>query len=330
MNRKKTVYRRKHKPKRGSNLTVCIAAIADNGTIIGAVDTMLTAADIEYEPKIQGIVPSKIRPITTSIVGLIAGDTALQAEIFLQYIPPLVDEWVKNNPNRWLPVEEAVQFYCDSYNIIRHKKAEQAVLKPFGLTYERFLSEQKQLAPDFVTKTTRALADFSNNFAATNETETIIAGVNESNVPGHTRSRIYTLRCDDYVCHDVVGFAAVGAGSRHANSHFMFTGHSRSMSISETLLSVYTAKKKAEVAPGVGSDTGMFVVGPALGTFQWMLPPVQEALDKEYISKTKADAAAAKKANIRVNKFLNELVEKTKAAKSQSDQDKPPPEEKPV
>src|ERR1700677_3845679 len=31
-------------------MTVCIAAIANNGVIVGAADTMLTSGDVEFEP----------------------------------------------------------------------------------------------------------------------------------------------------------------------------------------------------------------------------------------------------------------------------------------
>ena len=53
-------------------------------------------------------------------------------------------------------------------------------------------------------------------------------------------------------CYDMIGFAAIGIGGWHAQSRFMFAKHTRRSPQPETLLLTYSAKKQAEVAPGVG------------------------------------------------------------------------------
>ena len=60
------------------------------------------------------------------------------------------------------------------------------------------------------------------------------------------------------------GYAAIGSGSRHVDAHMMFNQHSPSQRLPHALFRIYQAKKIAEVAPGVGSATDLFFVGPAL------------------------------------------------------------------
>jgi hypothetical protein len=43
----------------------------------------------------------------------------------------------------------------------------------------------------------------------------------------------------------------------------MLAGHSPFSSSPETLLLTYLAKKRSEIAPGVGKGTDMFIIGPA-------------------------------------------------------------------
>lgn len=57
-------------------MTVCVAAICDSKTILGASDRMLTAGNVQFQPP-----SSKIYPITASIAIMVAGDMSLQAEI---------------------------------------------------------------------------------------------------------------------------------------------------------------------------------------------------------------------------------------------------------
>jgi hypothetical protein len=57
-------------------MTICVAAICEDNTIMGASDRMLTARDVQFEPP-----QPKIIPLTKSIVTMISGDSYAQAEI---------------------------------------------------------------------------------------------------------------------------------------------------------------------------------------------------------------------------------------------------------
>ena len=66
---------------------------------------------------------------------------------------------------------------------------------------------------------------------------------------------------------DSVGFAAIGIGGRHAESQLMLAQYAPDLPAAAAMMLVHLAKSRAEVAPGVGPDTDMFVIGPELGTY---------------------------------------------------------------
>jgi hypothetical protein len=94
---------------------------------------------------------------------------------------------------------------------------------------------------------------------------------------------IYVVHDNDIGCYDKIGFACIGSGSRHANSQFMLQGHTPASSLAETMLLGYLAKKRSEVAPGVGPDTDIFFFGPQLGSFSPTLhDDLRNKLEAEY------------------------------------------------
>jgi hypothetical protein len=119
-------------------------------------------------------------------------------------------------------------------------------------------------------------------------------------------------------------FACIGSGARHANSQFMAVGHHRQMSFTATLILTFVAKKRAEVAPGVGKQTDMFIAGPNKGTLVY-LPPIleMEKLEAFYRGLQKGEATAFEKAKKEMNKYVAEIAERN-AAKQQTPQASPP------
>ncbi len=237
-------------------MTICVAAICKgvppNDTIpmvVGAADRMLTAGDIEFEPE-----QPKIVPLTTSIFALLAGDSALQTEI-MQNVYGVVNGRATAQPANWWKVSEVADLYSSFYDKARSKRAEKAILTPLRLTHETFLEKQRMLSPESAHELTAQLQ----NFELQASVAAIFCGVDSSG------AHIYVVRDSHVECRDVVGFAAIGAGDWHSNSQFMFANHTRGRSFAETLVLIYSAKKRAEVAPGVGEATDMFTVGPFLG-----------------------------------------------------------------
>lgn len=248
-------------------MTVCISAICQTNVIIGAADRMLTAGDIEFEPvETPALITgagAKIHPITNSIAIMMAGDAGLHWEIWLS-ARPAVEARIQKDPSTWVPVKEVADIYAHAYTEIRRQRAANVILAPLALNEMSFISKQKEMSKEFIENISKELLNFDMP-----PIEAIITGID-------TAPHIYCVR-NTYgggacriECFDSVGFAAVGIGARHAQSQFMLAGHNPGSSLSDTLLLTYSAKKRSEVAPGVGKATDMFAMGPQPGTFAFL------------------------------------------------------------
>jgi hypothetical protein len=292
--------------KRKVSVTVCIAAICENGVIIGAADRMLSSGDIQFEPT-ANTYPSKVIPLTRSIVAMTAGDAGLQTEI-LHEVHQVVNARVMSQPDNWWNVKDAVDVYVNFYNFFKLKRARERVLAPLGLDEKTFVSKQQTMSKEFVTQITQEMINFEMPPVAT-----IITGVD--NFGAH----IYAIHDNQILCCDAIGFASIGIGARHAESQFMLRGHTRLTPMPETALLTYSAKKKSEVAPGVGKGTDMFAIGPNLGSFGMIFPDgilAQAEFDsiQDEVNKKIDDVIIT--ANQRIDKYVRKAFEE--AAKKMS------------
>jgi len=139
--------------------------------------------------------------------------------------------------------------------------------------------------------------------------ETIIAGMDE------TGPHIYSIDSDGVSsCNDSAGFAAIGIGARHAESQFMFQHFAPHWHIGPALILLYTAKRRAEVAPGVGSETDMFLIAP-----KGVVPLVATLVDffrctYEVVEKTTILAQA--KANTNITEKIFKALEQARQAQT--------------
>lgn len=278
-------------------MTVCIAAICDDASIVGASDRMITAGDVEYEPP-----QTKVVSLTTSIAVMIAGDAALQTEILIG-LRDQVKAAVDANPTQWLSVQTIADWYFQKYQLVRNNRIEQAILSPLGLNRQTFVTQQVQLQPQLVTRLASEMVNY-----VMPEIEIIIAGVDA------TGPHIFVVDNDDVKARDSVGFAAIGAGYWHANSQFMFSEYARWKPMPEVLFLTYAAKRRAEVAPGVGEGTDMFMIGPQLGSFFTIGDHVLKSLGIIYEKTRRSALKSRKQALLEVNKYVEELGRKSQEA----------------
>ena len=227
-------------------MTVCVSAICDNAFILAASDRMLTSGDVQFQPPQR-----KVFHVTDNIIGLVAGDFALQTEIFAAVYGAIGKVRHEKGADIPLTVKWVVDCYAWAYSNVHRVRAAQMILSPLGLTNETFLDKQKDMAPSLVEKLANQLIKFD-----LPETETILCGVDTAG------PHIYVA--DDGVvrCEDSVGFAAIGAGYWHAQSQLMFAGYTRLTPLPRALYHVHAAKKRAETAPGVGVYTDMHYMAP--------------------------------------------------------------------
>jgi hypothetical protein len=283
-------------------VTVCVAAICSSGDIIyGASDRMITAGDIQFEPQ-----QPKVYPISNSIVAQVAGDASIQAQI-MQKVVADVGKRIDTDRANWWNVRDVAELYRHYYEELRLMYAEHDVLAPLNLDRNTWLTKQNEMNSELVRKIATELINYD-----WQDTAAIFSGVDTS------RAHIYVVRKGVISCQDLVGFAAIGAGEWHANSQIMFAGHSKYKPIPDTLLLVYSAKKRGEVAPGVGKATDMFSIGPRLGSYANIAEEIIQSLEKIYCAEQKRHQKAAEKAIVEVNQYVEEIakraVERTQAA----------------
>ena len=274
-------------------VTVCVAAICHDAMIVGASDRMLSTPSIQFEPE-----KPKLVPLTSSIVAMNAGDESLQDEI-LQGVRRIVQEKVKAQPDVWLTVREVATLYQQTLDAIKLRRAERSILVPLGLTINSFTGQQAHMKSEVVSSLTQRLQQYQ-----VGQVASIITGV-DSDGP-----HIYVVRDGQIAFHDSVGFAAIGSGEAHAASEMMFSGHTRSRSLSETLLLVYTAKKRAEVSPHVGEATDMVTIGPQLGQGSSVTPEHLIAFDGIYRRMREREMEAAAKAKEEMQQYDKKVREK--------------------
>lgn len=233
-------------------MTVCIAALftwSYPPTMGGSVptfgraaavlsDRMITAGDIQYEPQ-----QLKIATISPRILLLIAGDYSIHSQA------------IKDTQKQTRNILDATPhnvalIYGHKIQAIKQRQAEDLYLAPLGLNMDTFLAQQRDLSEGFVQSITSQIQNFKGEDCAA-----LVVGSDGEN------AQIYEIDHNGTVhCRDDVGFAAIGIGAGHALSRFMQAGYVNSVDISRALAASYSAKKNAEVAPGVGKATDIHLV----------------------------------------------------------------------
>jgi len=219
-------------------MTVCVAAICENSMIVGLADRMLSTGDVELQP-----LQSKIIQLSNSMFAMYAGDVALATEL-LTNIKATVANRISKDPKNWWKIVDVADLWREAY--IKHKrtKAEAAILTPLGLTSDTFISRQKELSNGFISQLTAELVNF-----VIPDVHVIFSGIDPSG------PHLYLANNADITCWDGVGFVAIGSGSYHARSQMLFSGHTSSTTLTRGTAAIYMAKRRAEIAPGVGDHT---------------------------------------------------------------------------
>jgi hypothetical protein len=246
-------------------VTVCIGAIAEAGEnpiIFGVTDRMLTAGDIQYEPA-----RSKVFSLTNASAILIAGDASTQEEICLG-VQQEVGKRLDEDPERWIPIADIAGFYRKHYMRVQAQAAERAVLGPLGMTTDEFLANETLASSELG----RSLADQLRDYGLP-DTEAVILGLDT------TGPHVFRAFSGDMMRLDSIGFATAGIGAWHASSQLMNGGYTPYASFLRAAVLVLLAKRRAEVAPGVGKQTDIVAIGPELGQYVMLEPEVVKQLE---------------------------------------------------
>lgn len=285
-------------------MTVCIAARSE-GFILVATDRMLTVGDIHFEPPTQ-----KVMFLTSSIAIMFAGDAAFFMEIYNE-VHREVQDRIAAAPDNWLLVSDVAEMYLRYRDIIRRNRAERAILTPLGLTLNGFLNMQRTMDPGLVNALSRDLVAYP-----VPGVSVIVAGIEPRGQDGSI-PRMLTIHDATLVADNPVGFTTIGGGHRHAASQFMLGGHAWNAGLPESLLLTYTAKKAAEIAPGVGVETDFYMIGAGLGRSLRVADQYIKKLDKLYRNVKKQEIMARKRANSELTRYLESIV--TQSTQPQND-----------
>ena len=229
-------------------MTVCIAALYDSGKgVVLASDRMVTAHfPIGYEFEHQET--TKVVPMDepVSIYALSAGDVLLGNEILT----------IAREQAQQLGVSTAsgiAELVRSAYQSVRLTTIVRTELEPRGLDLGSYYNNHQGLLPQVVQVVDQAMSqsDIGVQF--------IIAGPSDSLYTIHTVVNPGTLSHNN-----PIGYSAVGSGAPHALYSLIEASYRPSLNKDSVREMVEHAKKRSEVAPGVGSGTQM-VVAPTEG-----------------------------------------------------------------
>jgi 20S proteasome alpha/beta subunit len=231
-------------------VTVCIAALfrwnyAPAGeperlgvAAITASDRMITAGDVQYEPQ-----QLKVAHVTERILILIAGDFSMHTQAIKATIAQ-----TRGNPN--VKPHDVAVIYGKAVQAIKHRQAEDLFLAPLGLNTDTFFAQQKEMSEPFVSTLTSQMQNYRGD-----DVEALVVG-SDNDI-----AQIYAVESNGVVnCFDDVGFAAIGIGAWHAKSRLMQFGYTNMARFAPALAAVLAAKKSAEIAPGIGSNTDIHLI----------------------------------------------------------------------
>lgn len=220
-------------------MTVCIGLISEENKIVLAADRMITAnyPPIKFEPDIV-----KYQRLSKTCVALTADSALAYTELFQDVINKIRH---LNNP----PISLIVEKVKESFVKLRLKKAEEEVLKPRGLTIEKYYETMRMLPEGLVVAIDKGLMEKEYPLLI------LLCGVDDTGAhiyrifdPGHSE------------CFDSLGFNAIGSGELHAVSSFIAKKCNAKTPFERALYCVYEAKRNAEKAPGVGEYLDMLVI----------------------------------------------------------------------
>jgi hypothetical protein len=303
---------RRHKPERPKKrtkqlMTVCIATICHSGKdIIGLYDTMVTYGDIQYEAPQQ-----KAIPICKSVLVLVAGDGDLQAEI-INHLKLTVATHEVALPDDPLTTKQVADFYHDSYTAIWQQKVEKTILSKHRLTWETYLSRQREWSETFRDSLTREVSGFE-----LPDIQAIIAGVDGAKKSAHLYLFDWNPKIRDYdvVCRDSQGFVCIGSGGNLADAALIAYGYKTSSSFIDAFFLCHIAKRRAEYAPGVGKKTRVLHIVDEAASFLFKAPNAEyfhTLVNQHYETMINEQKASGAKARLALGEEVYKTLERIK------------------
>ncbi len=224
-------------------MTVCIAALYDNGKgCVLVSDQMITAHfPIGYEFE-NAEVEKIVKVNEASVYALISGDVLFANEVLATAKKDIAAQGMTTTSI----IAETIR---KAYQNIRRQRVIRNELEPRGLDLTTYYQNQQRLLPQ-ITQI------IDSNFKQYNPgTELILAGTEEKGC------NIFTIvNPGEMVCQTPLGYATIGSGAPHAMYSLIDSSYKKSLNKEAVEKIVKDAKKRSEVAPGVGRATTAIII----------------------------------------------------------------------
>jgi 20S proteasome alpha/beta subunit len=218
-------------------MTVCIAALCDSGECCVLASDQMTTAHFPIGYEFESEEVGKIVEIGDSTYVLISGDVLFAHRVIETARQRIADSKASR-------IDELAEMVRLAYQHARRLYVIQTQLEPRGLDLNTYYQTQKNLLPGLVQIIDQALVGHHT------AVDLVVAGKDSTGCHIHTIHNPGVV-----VCHDPVGFAAIGSGGPHAVYSLIESKYKKSLSREEVEKMVDQAKARSEVAPGVGEGT---------------------------------------------------------------------------
>lgn len=222
------------------SMTICVNTLCDNNKkAVVASDKMITIEGLSQEFEHE---TPKLKCLNERCLAVSAGDALLPTELFEE-----VEKEIKGKSP--LSIADIVEQVKNQYSILRRKMVEEEHLKCRGLTVKSFYETMSSLPPQIAIPLDSKIEDYKLDLnILISGLDTKGAHIFEIANPGVSR------------CFDSIGYSAIGSGYPHAIQSFISNNYNGSKSLDMALFLTYEAKKRAENAPGVGTNTEMWLI----------------------------------------------------------------------
>lgn len=224
-------------------MTVCIAAMAESGRkIVLATDRMITANfPIPTEFETQDVL--KIFRIGETAIVMSAGNALSAYEIIERAKSQVVNQQIGK-------IDQVTEIVRRTYQDYRRQRVLERFLEPRGLSLDSYYASQQRMIPGVAQEIDSQLINYNL------QVEMIITGCREGD-----ECHLFTLTHPGIsLLHDALGYASIGSGSPHVMYDFIGSDYRRAFPVKKVEEIVRSAKRKSEVAPGVGRQTELIIL----------------------------------------------------------------------
>lgn len=256
-------------------MTVCVAAIARNGAIIGAADRMVTGFN-EREPRRSKIYHFNDLPITFMYAGTIPLASAV-----LRHAAAVVT----GMPRDKATVENAAHAVASVVKSYFGLEGEKRFVIPLQHTVARLMAPD---SPVDAALRDSLIAKVQNYKPPKAMLCVLVVGYDPDGTPS-----LWQVVNTDAQSKDIEGYAAIGWGFSLADETFQVQKFSRMHTTPErTILTTFVAKRRAEAAPSVGRAINMFFREPTTRKWARVQAAKIRELDKLHGAMRRAESAA--------------------------------------